>query len=236
MRHFLLIVVAAVPPLAYAQAPLPGVYEAGQCGPAPFPVVLPPLDSVVDTTSLRALLAARGVNKRVVVTLRLGALETTSRVWVVETDAPDSVAAQAVADVDAALQTIPPDRAWAFRLRIDGDGGSVLRLERSNLCGAAPPHRETASRGRLEIASIQEVERSTRESEAEQSRLRVLRHRVLVDAAGRVLAVQVAVTSGDAGIDASHSYALQRQVFKPSRLDDRPVTAWVMVRGDRVPQ
>lgn len=213
------------------QAELPGVHVAEQCGPAPFPPQLPPLDSVLDTASLGIALRSTGINKRVVVALRLGALETGPRVRVIQSKASEDVASRTAAAVNGALRSVPLDRVWAFRLQIDVGKDLSFSLERARLCGAVPPSRMTMTRSA--IVTAEEMERIRREAEETATRLRSMRHRVLVDAQGRVLAVELTVSSGDPVMDRNHTDGFKRARFKPTKLDDMPVAAWVEVRGDR---
>ena len=234
------LLLSALPPLTRTldsraqqsspRAELPGLVPAEQCGPAPFPLELPPLDSVLDTAAVAVALRANELSKPVVLALRLGALETTPRVRVIQTKAPRDIADRAAAAVDAALRPVPADLSWAFRVKIDVDRDLVFSLERSRVCGAIPPRPEV--RTATQTVRADELQEIRREADEAAARYRAMRHRVLVAADGRVLAVELMRSSGDGVRDASGADRWKRAVFKPTKLDDVPVTAWVELRGD----
>src|SRR2546425_2575578 len=117
---------------------IPGAYAAGECHAAPFPVQLPPLDSVLDSVALATALKSAGVGKSVVFGLRLGALTSVPRVRVIEKKVSGQIADRALQEVDAAIRVIPPHRDWGLRLRVEGEPDLAMRLERSQVCAAVP--------------------------------------------------------------------------------------------------
>jgi len=212
------------------RADLPGAYAARECATARFPVELPLLDSVLDSATLAADLKSAAMPRRVVFGLRLGALATEPQVRLLEGKIPGAVADRVVAAVQATLREITSDRAWAFRLVVEGEHGKEMRLERSQVCGAFPGsiRREM----RIATMSAEELEDFRREVQEDQRRRRSMLHRLLVDVRGRVLAVELVSSSGDGQTDADATGALRKLSFSPTKLDGAPVSAWVELRGD----
>ena len=64
------------------------------------------------------------------------------------------------------------------------------------------------------------------------ARRRAMRHRILVDDKGRILVIELASSSGDAGMDARRTALLQSLSFMPAMLDGVGVIAWVEIPGD----
>jgi hypothetical protein len=211
---------------------IPGAYAAGECHPAPFPVQLPPLDSVLDSAALAPALKSAGVDKPIVLALRLGTIASAPRVRVVERKVSGQVADRALQKVDAAVRVIPTDRDWAFRLRVDVEPDVALTLERSQVCAAVPGPRPGLVY-RVGQATPEEWAQMRLQAEEATAHLRSLLHRVLVDAKGQVVTVKRVHSSGDARLDQSEEDALQRRPFTPTKLDGVAVTAWVEVRGVR---
>jgi len=204
---------------------IPGSYQAGECHAPTFPAQLPPLDGVVDSTRLATALKSAGVDKALVFGLRLGALATVPRARVIQKMVSGQVA-------DRALREVPPtDRDWAFRLRVEVDPDLVMTLERSEVCAAVPGPRGLQMR--TFAVPSESLARIRREAEDAAIRRRALVHRVLVDAKGQVVAVEVVHSSGDATMDEKEATALQRRGFTPTKLDGLAVSAWVVVSGDR---
>jgi len=211
---------------------IPGTYAAGECHPAPFPIQLPPLDSIVDAAALAPALKSAGVDKPIVFALRLGTLTSAPRVRVVEKKVSDRIANRALQTVDAAVRAIPIDRDWAFRLRVDVEPDVALTLERSQVCAAVPGPRPGLVY-RVGQATPEEWAQMRLDAEAATAHLRSLLHHVLVDAKGQVVTVKRVTSSGDARLDQSESDALHRRPFTPTKLDGVAVSAWVEVRGAR---
>jgi hypothetical protein len=210
---------------------IPGLYLARQCGPAPFPIQLPPLDSVLDTAVLVPALQSIGVNKRLLLGVRLGAVEATLRVRVIEKKVSGEVAERAVAEVEATIRPVPADRDWAFRIMVQGGAHPIITLERSRICAAIPAPQNSPMTA-IAVVPSTDLDRLRSEAQQTASRLRSMRHRVLVDESGRVLAVELTNSSGDPQMDEVHAMALKRRSFLPTKLDGVAVTAWVEVRGD----
>jgi hypothetical protein len=213
------------------RADLPGVYRAGQCHEAPFPVRLPAVDSVVDSASLAARLLAIGVNKRVVLQLRPAASDSFPRVRLLEKRVSDQIADSSVRLVEAALRTTPPGSDWIFRLLIEKDHPLTTRLERSRVCAATPgPRNPEVQTVRMQTDSAAD---SRRAFESESVRRRAILYRVLVDKYGQLVVIQLEHSSGDRGIDEQVAAAIRERVFTPTTLDGVAVPAWVEVRGDQ---
>ena len=211
---------------------IPGAYAAGECHPAPFPAQLPPLDNVLDSASLAAALKSAGVDKRVVFGLRLGAFETAPRVHIIEKKVSGQIADRALHEVDASMRVVPTDRDWAFRLRVEGGPDLAATLEHSQVCAAVPGPRSglVFAVGRASPDSFAQLRRQAQEA---LRRRRSLLSRVLVDAKGQGVAVELVHSSGDPSMDQSEADALQRRRFTPTQLDGVAVSAWIEVRGDR---
>ena len=210
---------------------IPDIYQPGECHAPPFPAQLPPLDSVVDSTRLATALKSAGVDKALVFGLRLGALATVPRARVIQKMVSGQVADRALREVDAALRVPPTDRDWAFRLRVEVDPDLVMTLERSEVCAAVPGPRGLQMR--TFAVPSESLAQIRREAEDAAIRRRALLHRVLVDAKGHVVAVELVHSSGDATMDEKEATALQRRGFNPTKLDGLAVSAWVVVSGDR---
>jgi len=212
-------------------ADIPGVYRAGKCLDAPFPIRLPALDSVVDSASLAAALQAIGVNKRVVLALRPSGSGSAARVHLLEKHVSDQVADSMVRKVEAVFRTAPPDSDWIFRLRVEGDHALTMRLERSRVCAATlgPRNPETQT-VRMKADSAAD---SRRAFEMESVRRRTILHHVLLDAHGQLMTIQLVHSSGDRGLDEQVGAALRERTFAPTSLDGVAVSAWVEVRGDQ---
>ncbi len=208
--------------------PIPGVYAPRRCVTARFPVELPPLNSVLDSARLVAALASAGVDRDLVVGLRLGAAEAEPRVRVIQTQVPEEIADRAVVEIEASIGGIPADREWAFRVRVRTRGGLMVDLERSHVCGAAP--RATRRPDERRVAVVTDADRRLVQ-EAEMRR-RSMRHRILVDDKGRILVIELVNSSGDAGMDARRTAFLQSLSFMPALLDGVGVIAWVEIPGD----
>jgi hypothetical protein len=211
---------------------IPGVYQAGECHPLPVPAELPGLDSVLDSAAVATALKSAGVNKRLVVGLRLGAFAATPRVRLIEKKVSDEVADRALEALDAAIRIVAPDRDWVFRLRVEANHELAMRLERSELCAATPAPRPglVFMTARVSPDSLAQLRRTSEEATR---RRKSLVHDVLVDAKGEVVALERVHSSGDATIDENEAAALQRRRFTPTKLDGVAVVAWVELRGDR---
>ena len=185
---------------------------------------------MADSGALVSALHSAGVEKRLVLGLRLDRSETAARVRVIEKKVADDVADRAVQAVTAALRPVPAGRAWEFRLRVEGESQS-LRLERSEVCAAAPGRRPDLAFTvrRVPAESLRQMQG---DAQLASQRRRSLIQNVLVDADGRPVAVQLLRSSGDQTIDATEAEALTRRSFRPTKLDGAPVSAWVQVRGD----
>jgi Gram-negative bacterial TonB protein C-terminal len=188
------------------------------------------VDSVADSAALVSALHSAGVEKRLVLGLRLDRSETAARVRVIEKKVADDVADRAVQAVTTVLRPVPAGRAWEFRLRVEGESQS-LRLERSEVCAAAPgPRPDLAfTVRRVPAESLRQMQG---DAQLASQRRRSLIQNVLVDGDGRPVAVQLLRSSGDQTIDVSEAEALTRRSFRPTKLDGAPVSAWVQVRGD----
>lgn len=214
-----------------SHADIPGVYRAGQCHDAAFPVRLPALDSVVDSASLAAGLQAIGVSKRVVLQLRPGASDSVPRVRVVEKRVPNQIADSSARLVNAALRTLPPDSEEIFRLRVEMDHALTMRLERSRVCSATPgPKNPDTYTVRMQADSAAD---SRRDFENASVRRRAIVAHLLLDAYGQQVVMQLVSSSGDRGLDAQVTAAIRQRVFTPTTLDGVPVSAWVELRGDQ---
>ena len=212
-------------------ADIPGVFRAGECHEAPYPVRLPALDAVLDSASLAAGLQAIGVNKRVVFTLRPGASGSAPRVRVVERKVSDQIADSSARLVATAFRAVPADSDWIFRLRVESDHALTLRLERSRVCGATPgPKNPETQAARMQSDSAAD---SRRDFEGSAVRRRAIVYRLLLDAQGRLLVMQLARPSGDRGLDDQVGTTIRQRPFTPTSLDGLAVAAWVEVRGDQ---
>jgi TonB family protein len=212
-------------------ADLPGVYRAGQCHEAPFPVRLPAVDSVVDSASLAATLPAIGVTKRIVLQLRPAASDSVPRVRVLEKRVSDQIADSSARLVEAALRTAAPNSNWIFRLLIEKDHPLTTRLERSRVCAATPgPKNPEVQTVRMQTDSAAD---SRRAFESEAARRRTILYRVLVDRYGQLAIIQLVHSSGDRGMDEQVAAAIRERAFTPTTLDGVTVSAWVEVRGDQ---
>ena len=80
--------------------------------------------------------------------------------------------------------------------------------------------------------SAEDLEDFRRKVQEDQRRRRSMLHRLLVDARGRVLSVELMNSSGDGQTDADATSALRKLSFSPTKLDGAPVSAWVELRGD----
>jgi len=210
---------------------IPGFYAAGRCQVAPFPDELPALDSVLDSATLAASLQAIGVQKRLVLALRFGAFQSGPRVRVIEQKVPSQVADQALHAVESTLRSVPPDRRWAFRLRIEPGQPNVVTLERSQVCGGLPGPRQLTYRTFAVPANeLAQVKRDAQEAAARRERVRF---RALVDSEGRVLDVQVTASSGDVEADRTMAEALRKRGFTAATLDGNPIAAWIELKGDK---
>lgn len=220
---------AAQDPLLHPD--IPGVYRAGECHEAPFPVRLPALDSVVDSASLAAALQAIGVNRRVVLALRPSGSGSAARVRLLEKHVSDQLADSIVRKVEGVFRTTPPDSDWIFRLRLEGDHAFTMRVERSRVCAATlgPRNPETQT-VRMQTDSAAD---SRRAFEMESVRRRTILHHVLLDAHGQLVAIQLVHSSGDRGLDDQVRAAIRERTFAPTSLDGVAVSAWVEVRGDQ---
>lgn len=215
--------------ITLVRADIPGVFRAGECHDAPYPVRFPALDSVVDSASLAAGLTAIGANKRVVFALRPGG--PAPRVRIVEKHVPDQIADSGARLVEAAFRSTRPDSDWFFRLRVEADHALTMRLERSRVCAASPgPKNPETLTVRMQTDSAADTRR---DFEAASVRRRTILHRVLVDAQGRQVTMQLAHSSGDRGLDDQVGAAIRERTFTATSLDGAPVTAWVEVRGDQ---
>lgn len=237
-RFVLILLLIGGSPLSAQTAPraeIPGTYPVKRCVAAPFPAELPPLDSVLDATRLIAALRGAGVANELVLSLRLSALQGAGpRVRVVEKKVSNAVAERASRAVEAALRDVPPDRPWAFRLVIDGEQGPAISLTRSEVCGASPRARH--AQVRTAVVTESELDAIRREAERYQQQRRLMLHRVLVDADGRVLAFELVRSSGDGRMDFNESGLFKTDRFGPTRLDGVPVAAWIELGGDDWPR
>lgn len=214
-----------------ARADIRGVYPVGVCHDAPFPVRLPALDSVVDSSSLATGLVALGVNKRVVLGLQPGASDTARRVRLVEKRVSDQVADSTARLVESALRATPPDSDWVFRLRVDQDHPLTMRLERARVCAATPgPKNPETLTVRMQADSAAD---SRRAFESEPVRRRAIVYRMLLDAYGQLMILQLVHSSGDRGLDDQLRGAIRERTFTPTSLDGVAVSAWVEMRGDQ---
>ncbi len=212
-------------------AAIPGSYAAGRCQVAAFPDELPALDSVLDADTLATILQAVGVEKRLVLALRLGAFQSEPRVRIIEKKVPSQVADQTLHAVESVLRRAPPNARWAFRLRIEPGQPHVVTLERSQVCGAVPGSRQlTYATGVVSADQLAQMQRDAREAA---SRLQQMRFHVLVGSHGRVLDVQVTASSGDPQMDGTMADALKRRAFTATTLDGVPVAAWIELNGDK---
>lgn len=215
---------------ALLRADIPGVFRAGECHDAPYPVRLPALDSVVDSASLAAGLTGIGVNKRVVLALRPGR-GPAPRVRIVEKRLSDQVADSSARLVEAALRSARPDSDWFFRLRVEVDHALTMRLERSRVCAATPgPKNPETLTVRMQTDSAADTRR---DFEMASVRRRTILHRVLVDAQGHQVTMQLTHSSGDRGLDEQVGAAIRERTFTATSLDGVAVSAWVEVRGDQ---
>jgi len=213
------------------QADLPGSYAAGECHAAPFPVQLPALDSVLDSASLATALKSTGADKPVVFGLMLGGLRGAPRVHIIEKKVSGQVADRALQEGDAAIRVAPTDREWVFRLRVEVGPEPTMGLERSEVCAAVPGPRSLQMR--TFAVPAESLAQMRREGEEAARRRRSVLHRVLVDAKGQVVVVELAHSSGDASTDEKEADALRRRLFTSTKVDGVAVSAWVDVRGDR---
>src|SRR3989442_8676486 len=148
-------------------AAIPGSYAAGRCQVAAFPDELPALDSVLDADTLATILQAVGVEKRLVLALRLGAFQSEPRVRIIEKKVPSQVADQTLHAVESTLRSVPPDRRWAFRLRIEPGQPNVVTLERSQVCGGLPGPRQLTYRTfAVPATEVAQVKRDAQEAAA----------------------------------------------------------------------
>jgi hypothetical protein len=211
---------------------IPGSYAAGVCRRASFPAILPALDSVLDSVGVATRLKAMGVVKRMDFGLRLGALRGDPPVHLIGTKGPDSLAPGAVTAVQAGLRPVPPDRPWAFRLQVEGEKQLQMKLERSEVCAAKPPPQPRKLASAIVTVERSEVDRMARDIERTRNQRRIMKHRVLLDGTGRILALQLEVSSGDPSMDAAEATAIRTWTFSGSTLDGLPVTGWIELRGN----
>lgn len=212
-------------------ADIPGVFRAGECHEAPYPIRLPALDSVLDSASLAAGLQGIGVNKRVVFTLRPGASAPFPRVRVVERKVSEQITDSSARLVEAAFRATPADSGWVFRLRVESDHTLAMRLERSRVCGANPgPRNPETQAARMQSDSAADARR---DFEGSMVRRRTIVYRLLLDAQGRMVVMQLAHPSGDRGLDDQVGSTIRQRPFTPTTLDGLAVAAWVEVRGDQ---
>ena len=221
---------------------IPGMYRAKVCNRADFPAELPPLESVLDTAQFAGTLRTAGVTKRIIFSLRFAAEGTTPDITIVEKKVSVETAVSAAEALRASLKTAPPGQHRPFRVKVDGQRPSVT-LERSEVCGGSSRATERNLAPAVTTVTVEQtrgirsgsggLSASDMRSAVQQieSRLRSMRHQVLVDANGRVWAVELLNSSGEPQIDSRTTDALKRSSFTPTLLDGVPVTAWIEVGG-----
>jgi TonB family protein len=229
IRFSILVVTAYAATACTAAAPspsgaiLPESYAGmAECGPAPFPDVLPALAQVMEAEAMITQLAGHtpGLEEA------LFAIRFEPDGKPAPTVPLESAFSLAVADSQAEMVTAhvtqqPPGPVWGVRLRITSTPLPRVLLERSVFC----PPRLDQSTLRIPFAAngaAGELEEARRPEPP--------LVRVLVDRDGRVVEVRILRSSGSSTVDRTFEDGLRSARFRPALLDDTPVPAWYEIR------
>jgi hypothetical protein len=210
---------------------LPGLYQEGPCALAQFPSVLPAVNDALDSAALAQALGDSSLDKTLILSLRLGALDSDPRVRVFRKQGSADVAQRVLAAVLATLRPIQADMPWAFRLQLDPGVTPTMSVARSELCPPAFKSGVTLTKSfRMEEGQAVELQRGAEEN-ARLLQMVVLR--VLVQPDGKASEVVTVALSGDRQIDSQMQQAVQRGRFFPAKLDGASVAAWLQVGKPR---
>ena len=208
---------------------LPGTYQKGPCAPAAFPEVLPALHEVLDSAALMPALASVGLDKSVVLSLRLGSMKANPPVRVIQAKGSPAVATKVADAIQQALRQIPPGDPWALRLLVDPGNPPALRLARSQLC--PPASERPVTRTRTYTMGEGQASRMQQQMQEEARLRQMVRFRVLVQPNGKPADVVLTASSGDQRIDSELQQAIRRTHFFAATLDGARVAAWFLVGG-----
>ena len=195
-----------------------GQRQSGRCGPAAFPVMLPPLDSIIDSSAVASEVeGASGVY------LIAFVIDGPPIVGVLDPGTDSSAAAIVQRQIANNLKPQPSTRdPWGLRVIVSGGENTALIPARTEFC---PPTMDEERR--VVRTSIQAVPASQMPSIRSNMRIRNrFRYRALVGADGRVVRVEVIQSTGDLSADSDITRALERGRYQPATLGGLPVTAW----------
>ncbi len=229
IRFSILVVTAYAATACTAAAPspsgaiLPESYAGmAECGPAPFPDVLPALSQVVEAEAMITQLAGHTPD----IEEALFAIRFEPDGTPAPTVPLGSAFSLAVADSQAEMITAhvkpqPPGPVWGVRLRITSTPLPRVLLERSVFC---PPRLEQSS------VRLPFVANGTPDELERLGRMELPRAQVLVSRDGRVTEVRILQSSGSSATDQAYRNALHNWRFGPAMLDDMPVPVWYEIR------
>ena len=202
---------------------------AGQkCTIAALPVVLPGVESLLDTVTMPSYLAQGGIagaTGSTLFSIKFDSSGAPRRAIAIESTLTDQAKGVLELAVASALQPQPPGVDWGARVRIDIGPSLQYRVGRSEVCIPAPIEGPPAAAN---------VRRPSGMSERTiEKRVQDVRFNVLIDADGSVLDAEIMTPMDNAEVQEMLRKTTMREHWNPG-LDDRIPVPMKAVRTHRI--
>lgn len=198
-----------------------------KCTIAAVPLVLPAVESLLDTATMPIYLAQGGLvdaSGSTLFSIKFDSSGRPTRARAIESTLTDQARDNLQLAVATALQSQPPGDDWGVRVRIDLGPAVLYRVGRGEVCAPAPIE-VLGDRATLEPAHL--------DDRVIDKRVQVIRFNVLVGADGTVLDAKLIGSMENSALADDMQRFLMSERWKPG-LDDRIPVTMSAVRAPRL--